>query len=1159
MVADLGVGPRTLTECADDGSTADLLVVYTPAARNALGGAAGIEAMIALAELQTDLAYENSLIDTTVRVVMTREIDYQESGDAFVDRDRLAALTDGFMDEVHAWRDRVSADVVSLIVETLDACGVAYFSVLPGNVPAPELAFNVVRADCASGNYTFAHELGHNQGARHNREVDPSNDGVFPYAHGYQDPGGAFRTVMSYDCPDGCPRVLHFSNPEVLYGGSPTGRPIDQPDSAHNALTISTTAFNVANFRPSQDCNLNGVCDSEEIGNGTAPDCNGNGTPDECEADCNSSGIPDDCDVLAGTSPDCNGNGIPDECLALENDCNGNGVPDACDITTDTSDDCTANGVPDECESDCDQDGLADVCAIAAGTAQDVNANGYPDSCEPPVLYVDPSPDPGGLGNGTSWPDAFTSLSAALKVAAASVGRVEEIRVAAGLYMPDAAGLPDPRAATFELVEGVALRGGFAGFGVSDPDSRDAVLPGSILSGDLDGNDGPAFANNQDNTYHVVTAYNLSAAAVLDGFTIRGGNADGAAVSEAFSADGAGMLIVDGGPSITNCAFVANRAGRAGGGVHCERSSAVFSRCIYTLNVGGQGGAVSVEEGGPWLVDCRFIENAATGWDTEPGLGGALRISTYATPTVVNGVFSRNAAERGGAVANLDHADPLLTNCTMSGNTAFLGQSAYNEQFSSPRLLNGIVWGASAGQIHNEDGLGPNSPEVSFSCVKGGWFGLSAGGNISDDPLFADPALDDLRLEVHSPCVDAGDRAAVPPSVTADADGTARFVDVAAVADTGSGPAPLVDMGAFEASDCNGNGVNDIHDVLAGTSTDCDGDGVPDDCAPDCNGNGAADPCDIAAGTSGDCNANTVPDDCEPDCNANGLTDECDVLGGGSPDANGNGVPDECDADCNGNGVPDDLECLALDPPHPGGTRPCTTDGDCIAGATCLQGVCYTPRNRYVWLGPPAPGCRSAMRVTDLGSGRSYWVQAPDGNGVARLGPAPHHQDWSTSPAEVRVGDCAIVPVAEYAVQAISEGCDPSNELSYSVPLVLPTTPQPTPNHWADCVGAFQQVCRDDENTPCIGPGDCPGGVCGVYLGPDGYVNFDDVGAAVKAFQKVAGTVWPETTLVDIHGDESGDARIDPPNFVVNFADIQHMVLAFQGGPYPFAEAAACP
>ena len=129
----------------------------------------------------------------------------------------------------------------------------------------------------------------------------------------------------------------------------------------------------------SSDCNANGVPDECDV---LLLDCNGNGIPDDCEADCNANGTPDDCDVTAGTSPDCNANGTPDECdlsAGTSLDCNANGVPDECDALVA---DCNANGIPDDCEPDCNANGVADPCDITAGTSLDCNSNGMPDECE---------------------------------------------------------------------------------------------------------------------------------------------------------------------------------------------------------------------------------------------------------------------------------------------------------------------------------------------------------------------------------------------------------------------------------------------------------------------------------------------------------------------------------------------------------------------------------------------------------------------------------------------------------------------------------------------------------------------------------------------------------------------------------------------------------
>ena len=141
----------------------------------------------------------------------------------------------------------------------------------------------------------------------------------------------------------------------------------------------------------SQDCNLNGICDADEIADGSVLDCNGNGIPDGCDisggtaADCNTNGIPDSCDILSGSSTDVDTNGIPDECKP---DCNGNDIPDAFEIATGAVADCNINGIPDSCDItanaslDCNTNGALDACELADGTAPDCNDNGIIDSCD---------------------------------------------------------------------------------------------------------------------------------------------------------------------------------------------------------------------------------------------------------------------------------------------------------------------------------------------------------------------------------------------------------------------------------------------------------------------------------------------------------------------------------------------------------------------------------------------------------------------------------------------------------------------------------------------------------------------------------------------------------------------------------------------------------
>jgi len=252
-VLDVPAGDRQ--GIADDGSTVDVLVAYTPAARAAAGGTTAMEARIQLGITETNQAYADSQVTQRLRLVGTTEVAYTESGSPSTDLNRLT-FTDGFMDGVFALRDSTRADMVSLIVNgygTTVGCGVAWL-MGPTNWPGFESrAFSVVDELCISPNYTFGHELGHNMGLNHAR-VDPVGTGAFPYSFGYKDPASVFRTVMSYNCPVNCPRVLHFSNPNVTYSGGTTGIIDTAPNSAFNAKSLNNTALAVSNWRESTIC-----------------------------------------------------------------------------------------------------------------------------------------------------------------------------------------------------------------------------------------------------------------------------------------------------------------------------------------------------------------------------------------------------------------------------------------------------------------------------------------------------------------------------------------------------------------------------------------------------------------------------------------------------------------------------------------------------------------------------------------------------------------------------------------------------------------------------------------------------------------------------------------------------------------------------------------
>jgi hypothetical protein len=86
--------------------------------------------------------------------------------------------------------------------------------------------------------------------------------------------------------------------------------------------------------------------------------------------------------------------------------------------------------------------------------------------CQARIIYVDA--DANGADDGSSWADAYNYLQNALADANSNVD-VNEIWVAQGIYTPDS-NSADPngsgdREATFQLISGVALYGGFSSGG----------------------------------------------------------------------------------------------------------------------------------------------------------------------------------------------------------------------------------------------------------------------------------------------------------------------------------------------------------------------------------------------------------------------------------------------------------------------------------------------------------------------------------------------------------------------------------------------------------------------------------------------------------------------------------------------------------------------
>jgi len=204
-----------------------------------------------------------------------------------------------------------------------------------------------------------------------------------------------------------------------------------------------------------------------------------------------------------------------------------------------------------------------------------------------PIYYVKPSGNDGDAG--TSWGTAFSTLQQALTMASAG----SQIWVAAGTYKPTAT---SDRSITFELKNGVAVYGGFAGTetNLSQPYWQTNV---TILSGDIDGD-----AMLANNSYHVVNGSNTFATSVLDGLLSQeemqtaGKEGENLLLLRLFNSFQSHhqqqlcerfrrrMYNVLGNPSLTNVTFSGNTCGDRGGGVYSERGQPVFLSSSFIGN-----------------------------------------------------------------------------------------------------------------------------------------------------------------------------------------------------------------------------------------------------------------------------------------------------------------------------------------------------------------------------------------------------------------------------------------------------------------------------------------------------------------------------------------------------------------------------------------------
>ncbi|MFN2184105.1 MAG: beta strand repeat-containing protein [Anaerolineae bacterium] len=481
----------------------------------------------------------------------------------------------------------------------------------------------------------------------------------------------------------------------------------------------------------------------------------------------------------------------------------------------------------------------------------DMGAYEFPLACPPPEttrLYVDHTAS--GTNTGTSWLNALKTLRDAFTLADNCAG-IDEIWVAEGVHRTDEGTgiVPNSRTESYQLIDGVAVYGGFEGTETL-LEERNWDSNVTVLSGDVDSNDiaTGGIVNTPGNIrgangYHVVVASGVGDTAILDGFTITAGQANGSAAdpegrgggiyNEAGSptlanltfignlaGNGGGLANLNGDAALTNARFENNMAVSSGGGIYNQASSPTLFNLVFTGNYAATGsGLANLSGSNPQLTGVQFTSNTAGSSGggiynqaSSPVLtdavlsgnsapDGAAIYNDTSNPSLVNTLLSGNYASTSGAAIYNTASSPSLINVTVSGNRAGgTGGGMFSTNTSQPGMQNSIFWnnrdasgtGTAAATIANDPG---SEPAINFSLVQAlSSIDHTGSNNLDKNPWFTTPVdpsaapttTGDLTLGIFSPAKDAGDNAA--NATLTDLAGGPRIINT------------IIDLGPYEAA-----------------------------------------------------------------------------------------------------------------------------------------------------------------------------------------------------------------------------------------------------------------------------------------------------------------------------------------------------------------------
>ncbi len=422
----------------------------------------------------------------------------------------------------------------------------------------------------------------------------------------------------------------------------------------------------------------------------------------------------------------------------------------------------------------------------------------------------------GGTGDGSTWANAYASLSDAL-AKAHTCTNIKTIKVAAGTYKPTKkpfnAGAEitttDGRDVTFHIPDGVKIEGGYN----AATNSRDITANVTILSGDIDNNDeitdGKITSGNNNNTYHVVIAAG-SVGVTIDGFFITGGNANDATFSrmtvglyEIYRAFGGSIQIIGGTNTISNNTLYNNSAINVGGIFTLFSTSTISKNTLFNNTASNSIGGIFTRLGTNIISSNTLYNNTATS-----GNGGGIGTQDGTNNTISNNNLYNNSAGSGGGIYTYNGTNTISNN-TVYNNTVTINGGGVSTEGGTNTLNNNIFWAnkkgidaAVASADYYADGTNGNTfknnllqlASSNYTSANSNGLGAAAAGNIfAENPNFVNATDLDGADNIHRTADDGLALQSSSPAINTGTATNAPSTDITGATRTGN-----PDLGAYE-------------------------------------------------------------------------------------------------------------------------------------------------------------------------------------------------------------------------------------------------------------------------------------------------------------------------------------------------------------------------